>query len=849
MAQNKVKIELDVNGQKKVIDSLEEAKKLVDDLSGDDVDIRLEIDGKEAANNLGDVKDQLNSLQDAGKKAPNIFNKISKGWKSLNGVLKASIIGFIASAVIELVQNNRALEPVINAISDAFGVLSQALNPVLKALTSVLVPVIKALMPLLKIITVPLQLFAEGLTFLFEGVQKLKQPFNDFIDSLGPAGKFIEGLINPIGALSGALSSVFGDSSQKEVEEFNKKQRELETQVAKNEAAAEKFRGEREKLLAIAESEGVAEEDRLELFQKAAAIGRKESAQRIEAAQRKVDLIREDIRLNGESQDVLQKLAEAEQELSTQKADAVVKEEESQARLLDNAKDISESENLTFQEKKKQIAASFEQIKIQKEQNIEAIQRKLTEIDITEELIRQNTEGKQQSFFLNEVKKVRQDTKEELKAANLELESLNKKEKKLLDTSLETNTAIATRNKLRELGNSAELIEAELELAQARATSSQEQLANLEEFENKRLDLIENRFQQEVINAEGNADLISAAEARKQTEILNLERETVGKRKELLDELSGNIQETDRLSISFEPDIKGFTPNSVDFIQEQSKQIGQESAKKFGEGFSEFLEDEENNQKITTSLQIISQSFDQINGLAQQLFQNRIDSLQQGLESVNEQLNAQSQRVSEAAERAKNATGEQKKAAIAALRAEERQNAKLTKQKLAAEEKIAEQKRKQAVADKANAITQAVIQTALGVVGAFAPPEGGPIRGGVLAAIIGALGAVQIATIAAQPIPQFAEGGFTGQGGKFDPAGIVHKGEYVVPKKMVESPKFSGTIRKLENARLRGYAEGGRVSEVENLSNRLQKTEVVVDVREVIDQSERVKNVRSRASL
>lgn len=34
-------------------------------------------------------------------------------------------------------------------------------------------------------------------------------------------------------------------------------------------------------------------------------------------------------------------------------------------------------------------------------------------------------------------------------------------------------------------------------------------------------------------------------------------------------------------------------------------------------------------------------------------------------------------------------------------------------------------------------------------------------------------------------VPEFATGGFTGRGGKYDEAGIVHKGEYVVPKEQV----------------------------------------------------------------
>lgn len=35
-------------------------------------------------------------------------------------------------------------------------------------------------------------------------------------------------------------------------------------------------------------------------------------------------------------------------------------------------------------------------------------------------------------------------------------------------------------------------------------------------------------------------------------------------------------------------------------------------------------------------------------------------------------------------------------------------------------------------------------------------------------------------------VPEFATGGFTGDGGKYEPAGIVHKGEYVIPKEGVD---------------------------------------------------------------
>lgn len=56
----------------------------------------------------------------------------------------------------------------------------------------------------------------------------------------------------------------------------------------------------------------------------------------------------------------------------------------------------------------------------------------------------------------------------------------------------------------------------------------------------------------------------------------------------------------------------------------------------------------------------------------------------------------------------------------------------------------------------------------------------------------------------------FSEGGYTGDGGKYQPAGVVHKGEYVFDKAAV---KAAGGPAALEAMRrnLKGYANGGAV--------------------------------------
>ena len=53
----------------------------------------------------------------------------------------------------------------------------------------------------------------------------------------------------------------------------------------------------------------------------------------------------------------------------------------------------------------------------------------------------------------------------------------------------------------------------------------------------------------------------------------------------------------------------------------------------------------------------------------------------------------------------------------------------------------------------------------------------------------------------------FDRGGFTGYGTKMQPAGVVHKGEYVIPQSMVK--RYPELIASLEQRRKKGYAGGG----------------------------------------
>lgn len=93
---------------------------------------------------------------------------------------------------------------------------------------------------------------------------------------------------------------------------------------------------------------------------------------------------------------------------------------------------------------------------------------------------------------------------------------------------------------------------------------------------------------------------------------------------------------------------------------------------------------------------------------------------------------------------------------------------------------------------------------------AFVPPTvASPALGAANVALAIAQG---LANVAAINGIQFAEGGYTGDGGKWDPAGIVHKGEYVAPQEVVKSQAAQPHIAALEKMRLRPYADGGFVA-------------------------------------
>lgn len=129
---------------------------------------------------------------------------------------------------------------------------------------------------------------------------------------------------------------------------------------------------------------------------------------------------------------------------------------------------------------------------------------------------------------------------------------------------------------------------------------------------------------------------------------------------------------------------------------------------------------------------------------------------------------------------------------------------------------IAEQ---QAKAEKIAKMFSVVANTSVAIMQAYA--QLGPVGGSIAAAIIGTIGAIQLAAINEQELPQYDRGGYTGKGyghpdsSGFKPAGIVHENEYVTPKWMLENPVVADVVDWMESIRTgrttipKGYNHGG----------------------------------------
>ena len=173
--------------------------------------------------------------------------------------------------------------------------------------------------------------------------------------------------------------------------------------------------------------------------------------------------------------------------------------------------------------------------------------------------------------------------------------------------------------------------------------------------------------------------------------------------------------------------------------------------------------EDERNERIQKSINIAMDALSTVADFASTMYQRDIEELEKQQEANEEAYNADVERIDSLVEQGVLSTeeGEARKRAAEAETA--KKNEELEKEKVKIQQK-------QAKWDKAVQLAQTGIATARGIMEAMAMIPPNP----VLAAIIGAMGAVQVATIAATPIPAYKEG--TKKGGHIGGLAIVGDG-------------------------------------------------------------------------
>ena len=122
-------------------------------------------------------------------------------------------------------------------------------------------------------------------------------------------------------------------------------------------------------------------------------------------------------------------------------------------------------------------------------------------------------------------------------------------------------------------------------------------------------------------------------------------------------------------------------------------------------------------------------------------------------------------------------------------------------------------------------VAAAVAQTAISAINAFSSAAAIPLVGFIMAPIAAAMavaaGAIQIATLKkerdAALAQGYATGGYTRPGGKYEPAGIVHAGEWVASQELLANPTAAATIAALDEAQRTNTI--GRLSKPSGASN------------------------------
>ena len=192
---------------------------------------------------------------------------------------------------------------------------------------------------------------------------------------------------------------------------------------------------------------------------------------------------------------------------------------------------------------------------------------------------------------------------------------------------------------------------------------------------------------------------------------------------------------------------------SAEQLQKLKADLSQQEAEAEIDAINKVTKADEKAQKerqknLKKWLQTASQAVGAIGNLVSSIYDGQIQKIEEEREANEEKYDEDIERIENLAESGAISEEEAEARKRAAKDQTEAKNKELEKQK----QEIAH---KQAVWHKGVQVAETGIATARGIMEAF---QLGPIAGAVMAAVIGAMGAMQVATILATPIPSYAEG-------------------------------------------------------------------------------------------
>ena len=227
--------------------------------------------------------------------------------------------------------------------------------------------------------------------------------------------------------------------------------------------------------------------------------------------------------------------------------------------------------------------------------------------------------------------------------------------------------------------------------------------------------------------------------------------------------------------------------NVIGILTEQFAKTGDFS-------LSKWWEDLDPTERASVILQAYGELFNGITSIVTSAFDARIEQIEEEQEKNEEAGEEEKERIEDLVNSGviTKEEGESRKRA-AEVRTKQKHD-ELEKQK-------ADLEQKQAKWQKANSIIQTTIATSQAIMKALA--EAGPFAGPILTAVIGAMGAAQVAIIASQPIPKYANGtdnhpgglAIVGDGGRQEVI-ETDNGAYITPSvpTLVDLPKRAKVI-------------------------------------------------------